>query len=75
MKVQGNRPRTSSIDRMVSDLAPIHEDALLHSPSGGSSARNLTQSLPITGSKVGWNSSTFLIQNEPSHLLCLDTRF
>ncbi|XP_027057443.1 protein FAM13A-like isoform X1 [Pocillopora damicornis] len=51
VKVQGNRPRTSSIDRMVSDLAPIHEDALLHSPSGGSSARNLTQSLPITGSK------------------------
>lgn len=51
VKVQGNRPRTSSIDRMVSDLAPIHEDAPLHSPSGGSPARNLTQSLPISGGK------------------------
>jgi len=37
----------------VSDLAPIHEDAPLHSPSGsgGSPARTLTQSLPITGSR------------------------
>ena len=49
MKVVGNRPRTSSVDRLVSDLAPIHEDALLHSPSGGSSPARLTQSLPITG--------------------------
>ena len=48
MKVVGNRPRTSSVDRLVSDLAPIHEDALLHSPSGGSPSR-MTQSLPITG--------------------------
>ncbi|KAJ7381069.1 Protein fam13a [Desmophyllum pertusum] len=52
MKIPGGtRPRTSSIDRLVSDLAPIHEDALLHSPSGGSPARNLTQSLPITGGR------------------------
>lgn len=51
VKIQGNRPRTSSMDRMVSDLAPIHEDAPLHSTSGDSPARNLTQSLPITGGK------------------------
>lgn len=48
MKVVGNRPRASSVDRLVSDLAPIHEDAPLHSPSGGSPSR-MTQSLPITG--------------------------
>lgn len=47
----GSRPRTSSIDRLVSDLAPIHEDAPLHSPSGGSPAR-MTQTLPITVSRV-----------------------
>ena len=48
----GGRPRTSSVDRLMSDLAPIHEDAPLHSPSGGSPAR-MTQTLPITGSRVG----------------------
>lgn len=55
----GTRPRTSSIDRLVSDLAPIHEDAPLHSPSGsgGSPARSLTQSLPITGRVI----STFVL--------------
>ena len=47
----GGRPRTSSIDRLMSDLAPIHEDAPLHSPSGGSPAR-LTQSLPVTSGRV-----------------------
>ncbi|XP_068710197.1 protein FAM13A-like isoform X2 [Montipora foliosa] len=46
----GGRPRTSSIDRLMSDLAPIHEDAPLHSPSGGSPAR-LTQSLPVTSGR------------------------
>ena len=62
----GNRPRTSSIDRLVSDLAPIHEDAPLHSPSGsgGSPARTLTQSLPITGRVM----STFVLYLV--HVLC-----
>ena len=49
----GGRPRTSSIDRLVSDLAPIHEDALLHSPSeAASSPARFTQSLPITSGRV-----------------------
>lgn len=62
----GTRPRTSSIDRLVSDLAPIHEDAPLNSPSGsgGSPARTLTQSLPITGSRV---MSTFVLL--PTHAI------
>lgn len=47
----GGRPRTSSVDRLMSDLAPIHEDAPLHSPSGGSPAR-MTQSLPINAGRV-----------------------
>ncbi|KAK2566202.1 Protein FAM13A [Acropora cervicornis] len=48
----GGRPRTSSIDRLVSDLAPIHEDALLHSPSeAASSPARFTQSLPITSGR------------------------